>query len=75
MTSTKLYVKFKNLIKSLAALKTLCALKVFTKPFAQSQNKVDSQKTIAITSVIDAVYYKKADTRFIWILKKFTKER
>ena len=52
---TKLYVKFKNLIKLLAALKPLCTLKIFTKPFAQSQNKLNWQKTIAITSINDAV--------------------
>ena len=52
---TKLYVKFKNLIKLLAALKPLCTLKIFTKTFAQSQNKLNWQKTIAITSINDAV--------------------
>ena len=29
--------------------------KIFTKPLAQSQNKLDWQKTIAITSINDAV--------------------
>ena len=52
---TKLCVKFKNLIKLLATLRPLCTLKIFTKPFAQSQNKLNWQKTIAITSINDAV--------------------
>ena len=55
LASTKLYVKFKNLGKLLVALKWLCTLKIFTKPFAQSQNKLDWWKTIAINSINDAV--------------------
>ena len=51
----KLYVKVKNLIKLLVALKSLYTLKIFTKPFAESQNKLDWQKNIAITSIKDAV--------------------
>ena len=49
--------------------------KKITKPLAQSQNKLEWQKTFLITSINDAVSYKKADTRFTWMLKKFTKER
>ena len=30
-------------------------IQIFKKPFAQSQNKLDWQKTIAITSISDAV--------------------
>ena len=62
-------------MKLLVVLKSLCTLKMFTKPFVQSQNKLDWQKTIAITSINDAVWYKKADPRFIWILKNLTEER
>ena len=29
----------------------MCTLKLITKPFSQSQNRLDSQKTIAITSI------------------------
>ena len=31
-------------MKLLVALKSLCTLKIFTKPFAQSTNKVDWQR-------------------------------
>ena len=55
LASTKLYVKFKNLIQLLVALKSLCTLKVFTKPFPRSHKRLDWQKAIAITSMNDAV--------------------
>ena len=41
LTSTLTYVKFKNLMKLLVALKSLCTLIIFRKPFAQSQNRLD----------------------------------
>ena len=47
--------------------------KKFTEPFAQPQNKLDLQKAIVVTSINDAVQFKRANTRSIRIQKDLPK--